>query len=107
MADQEVIEKVRRFLSLLQSSGISVSKAYLFGSYNTGKASLHSDIDVMVVSPEFDTRNDEMTGRAWSLTMKVDSRIEPYLVGLSKFLSDDVSPLVDVVKQEGLEIRLD
>ena len=104
MANQEVIEKVKRFLLLLESNGITVSKAYLFGSYTTGLASVHSDIDVMVVSPAFDTRNDEMTGRAWSLTMKVDSRIEPYLVGLNRFLTDDVSPILEVVKQEGMEI---
>lgn len=104
MANQEVIEKVKRFLLLLESNGISVSKAYLFGSYTTGLASPHSDIDVMVVSPAFDTRNDAMTGKAWSLTMTVDSRIEPYLVGLNRFLTDDVSPLLEVVKQEGVEI---
>ncbi len=106
MANQDIIDKVKRFLQLLESNGISVSKAYLFGSYTTGLASPHSDIDVMVVSPAFDERNDEITGKAWALTMNVDSRIEPYLVGLNRFLTDDGSPLLEVVRQEGLEITL-
>jgi hypothetical protein len=38
------------------------------------------------------------------LTGQIDTRIEPYTVGLKKFLSDDVSPLLQIVKHEGIEI---
>ena len=104
MAKDEVIDKLKKYLALLEDNGVDIRKAFLFGSYLRNEATEDSDIDVMVVSPAFDTRNDAMTGKAWSLTMTVDSRIEPYLVGLNRFLTDDVSPLLEVVKQEGVEI---
>ena len=42
----------------------------------------------------------------WALTRKVDTRIEPYTIGVKKFLSDDISPLLQIVRREGIEIRL-
>ena len=106
MAKDEAIDKLKKYLALLEDNGVEISKAFLFGSYLRNEAHEDSDIDVMVVSPAFNIRNDEMTGRVWALTRKVDSRIEPYLVGLNRFLTDDVSPILEVVKQEGLEITL-
>ena len=106
MAKDEAIDKLKKYLALLEDNGVEISKAFLFGSYLRNEAHEDSDIDVMVVSPAFNIRNDEMIGRVWALTRKVDSRIEPYLVGLNRFLDDDVSPILEVVKQEGLEITL-
>jgi hypothetical protein len=34
----------------------------------------------------------------------VNSKIEPYLVGKGRFLNNDNSPLIDLVKRTGLEI---
>jgi hypothetical protein len=42
--------------------------------------------------------------KVWALTRQVDARIEPYGIGIRKFLSDDVSPLLYIVKREGIEI---
>ncbi len=106
MAKEEVIAKLKKYLGVLERNGVHVSKAFLYGSYLHNQATEDSDIDVMVVSPQFDVRNDELIGRSWNLTREVDSRIEPYLVGLNRFLTDDVSPLLEVVRQEGLEITL-
>lgn len=106
MAKEEVIDKLKKYLSILEDNGVQISKAFLFGSYLHNEATEDSDIDVMVVSPQFDVRNDQLIGMSWSLTRKIDSRIEPYLVGLNRFLTDDVSPILEVVKQEGLEITL-
>jgi predicted nucleotidyltransferase len=106
MAKEEVIAKLKKYVFILEANGIVVSKAFLFGSYLQNAATEHSDIDVMIVSPQFDERDDALAGRSWSLTRKVDSRIEPYLVGLNRFLTDDFSPILEVVKQEGLEITL-
>ena len=51
------------------------------------------------------TSTDDIAfGLIWRLTRKVDSRIEPYAVGLSRFDNDDVSPLLQIVKLEGIPI---
>lgn len=105
MAQVEIIDLVRKYILLLNASGIPVVKAFLYGSYSRNEAQLDSDIDVMVISPVFDIHNDKIKAKAWLLSEKVDVRIEPYTVGVKKFFSDDISPLLQIVKKEGLEIN--
>ena len=102
MAKNEVIAILRTYIYLLRSEGISVDKAFLYGSYLSNTATSESDIDLMIVTDN-DT-DDYLAGKIWNLTRKVNSRIEPFLVGTKRFYSDDNSPLVDLVKRTGLEI---
>lgn len=102
MAKNEVIAILRTYIYLLRSEGISVDKAFLYGSYLNNTATSESDIDLMIVT-ENDT-DDYLAGKIWNLTRKVNSRIEPFLVGKKHFYSNDNSPLVDLVKKTGLEI---
>ena len=104
MAQDEVIKILHKYISLLGASGIPVAKAYLYGSYARNEANDDSDIDIMLVSEIFDQEGDKIRAKAWLATEKIDVRIEPYMIGLQKFLSDEVSPLLQQVKQEGIEI---
>jgi len=49
--DPLIMENVQRFLDKLRSTGITISKAYIFRSYATGRADKWSDIDIAIVSP--------------------------------------------------------
>lgn len=102
MAKNEVIAILRTYIYLLRSEGISVDKAFLYGSYLTNSATSESDIDLMIVTEN--ANDDYLAGKIWNLTRKVNSRIEPFLVGTKRFYSNDNSPLVDLVKRTGLEI---
>ena len=102
MANREIIETLKKFIFVLRSEGIDVDKAYLYGSYLSNTASDDSDIDVMIVT---DREDDYLTGKIWSLTRKVNSKIEPYLVGKARFMNNEDSPLIDLVKRTGLEIE--
>jgi uncharacterized protein len=104
MAQREVIELLKKYCTLLILSGIPVERAFLYGSYARGEATEISDIDIMLVSPIFDSADTDANIKSWSLTRKIDTRIEPYTVGSKRFLTDDVSPLLQIVKQEGIEI---
>jgi len=106
MAQSEVIELVRKYCVSLTAFGIPVTKAFLYGSWARNEANDDSDIDVMVVLSIFDEHNDLLKAKAWRATESFDLRIEPYTVSLKKFLDDDVSPLLQVVKKEGIEILL-
>ena len=106
MAQSEIIELLKKYCTLLNISGIRVEKAFLYGSYARGEAGPDSDIDVMLVSESFDNNDPEANIKAWSFTRKVDTRIEPYTVGLHQFLNDEVSPLLQMVKQDGIEVEL-
>jgi len=102
MAKNEVIEILRAYIHLLRADGITVDKAFLYGSYLTNSATSESDIDLMIVTEN--ENDDNLAGRIWKLTKKVNSKIEPFLVGTSRFNSNDNSPLVDLVKRTGIEI---
>jgi predicted nucleotidyltransferase len=88
----------------LNLEGISVSKAFLFGSYSNGTASDSSDIDIMIISDKYDENDDEIIGKIWKLTRKINTKIEPILIGEKKFYDESVSPLISMVKANGIEI---
>jgi len=104
MSKAEVIELLKKYILLLNSNGINVYKAFLFGSYTTNTANEASDIDVMIVSEKYDESDDEVIGKIWKLTQLVSTKIEPFLIGKNKYNSDDNSPLIEQIKTKGIEI---
>ncbi|MBI9039115.1 MAG: nucleotidyltransferase domain-containing protein [Bacteroidales bacterium] len=104
MSQKQVIEILKKYIHILYNEGIPVERAFLYGSYAKGEATPESDIDVMLVSKIFEKNNDKLIGKTWRLTTEVDSRIEPYIVGKKRFLTDEYSPLLEIVRQEGIEI---
>ena len=104
MATREVIELLKKYVILLNAEGISVNRAFLFGSYSTDTSSESSDIDVMIVSDKYDETDDVAVGKIWKLTRKINTKIEPFLIGLKKFREDNSSPLVSMIKMNGIEI---
>ncbi len=104
MARREVIELLRKYITLLNAEGISVNRAFLFGSYSNDTASDSSDIDVLIVSDKYDETDDVAAGKIWKLTRKINTKIEPFLIGIKKFRDDESSPLVSLIKTKGIEI---
>ncbi len=104
MAKTEVIELLKKYIILLNTEGISVNKAFLFGSYLNDTASDSSDIDVLIVSDKYDETDDVTVGKIWKLTRKINTKIEPFFIGINKFRDDSSSPLVSMVKTKGIEI---
>ena len=104
MAKEEVIELLKKYIILLNAEGISVNRAFLFGSYSNDSASDSSDIDIMIVSDKYDETDDIVVGKIWKLTRKINTKIEPFLIGLNKFKNDNSSPLISMIKTKGIEI---
>ena len=98
--DDVILKKVKLFLDRLNSSGIHVAKAYLFGSYLTGKADEWSDIDVAVVSPQISDDRFEERVTLTKIAMTIDDRIEPLPFSPDSFVQDD--PLVREIISKGL-----
>ena len=101
MSKSEIVEVLKKYIFILRSEGISVDKAYLYGSYLSNTATEDSDIDVLIVT---ENENDNLTGKIWSLTKRVNSRIEPYLIDKDRFINNKDSLLIDLVKRTGIEI---
>jgi len=106
MVQQEAINIVKQYIRNLKNDGIPIKLAYLYGSYARNEATEDSDIDVLLVSDIFDTDDDYILSKPWSPKYRVDFRIEPLAVGLKRFQTDDVSPILELVRQEGIEVQV-
>lgn len=64
-----------RYIEMLRAQGVEVERLYLYGSHVTGTANEWSDVDVVVVSPDFDGKEAweraRVTGAARSETFRV------------------------------------
>ncbi len=105
MDRKETLNKVSEYIKILNESGLLIEKAFLFGSASRDEEHEGSDIDVMLISKRFDDSTDDLAySLIWKLTRRIDSRIEPFAVGLSRYDNDDVSPLLQIVKKKGIPI---
>ncbi|PKL40550.1 MAG: hypothetical protein CVV44_02795 [Spirochaetae bacterium HGW-Spirochaetae-1] len=104
MVKAEIESVVKRYISVLKETGFTIDHAYIYGSCARGDNSSDSDIDIMLVSDMFDTDDDGILSSPWLYTVKVDHRIEPVAVGSRRFKSDTGSPLIEIVKKEGVKI---
>ena len=101
MPAPEIVALVRTYLALVTQAGIQARRAVIFGSHARGTAGADSDIDVLIVSPQFDEDRFGAEPVLWRLTRKVDPRIEPVPVGEREFAGESRSPLVDEAKRTG------
>jgi uncharacterized protein len=106
MVDQQILSRIKKYVSLLNGEGFDISRVFLYGSFARGEANETSDIDLMLLSETLNDEDVQKKGRAWVLTRQVDSRIEPLLVSAKRFQSDDSSPILEVVRQEGVELGI-
>lgn len=104
MVSTEIRGIVQKYLSVLAQNGIPVQRAFVYGSYARNEATSASDIDVMLVSDFFDTADVFKRAKTWRFAADIDHRIEPVGVSEKRFLSDEGSPLIAAVKEEGVEI---
>ena len=105
MSQADVINIIHLYLEVLRQAGINIDKAYLYGSYTRNEANDESDIDLLLVSDEFDTDDDYILSKPWEYTTEVDHRIEPVAVGIKSFATDNVSLILEIVRQTGIEIN--
>jgi uncharacterized protein len=105
MVDSSIVEIVQRYLRALQRTGIHAHIAILFGSFARGQATEWSDIDLVVVAPEFDgPRSLPLVEKLWPMTGEADNRIEPVPCGEREWQNERGRPILDIARREGLEI---
>jgi predicted nucleotidyltransferase len=105
MVEPAILAAVQEYLTAVRRAGIAASRAVVFGSWARGEGRPDSDVDVLVIAPEF----DEPAGRAradllWALRADTDSRIEPFAVGERQWREDAVSVVIEMARREGVEV---
>jgi predicted nucleotidyltransferase len=104
MVEDTVINAVKRYLAGLPALGIHSRQAVLFGSYVQGRADEWSDIDLVVIAPEFDgSRDISLVKALWRATI-ADNRIEPIPCGEKEWETDQSRPILEIARREGVII---
>lgn len=102
MLEQSVLTSVRNYLAALTSRGIMVERVVVFGSQAKGEAHEWSDIDLLVVSPQFDDMKDRSAvNLLWRVAARTDSRIEPIPCGSRQWRDDDSNAIIEIARREG------
>ncbi len=104
MGQSEAIDIIQHYIHNLNEDGMEIKLAYLYGSHARDEATEESDIDVLLISDNFDTNDDLILSKPWLPKYRFDFRIEPIAVGTMRFQDDDVSPILEIVRQEGIKI---
>lgn len=106
MAENAILTTVQRYLAALPSEGIHARRAVLFGSFARGDAGDLSDIDLIVIAPEFDgPREIDLVKGLWRATAFVDNRIEPIPCGEREWETDGARPILEIARREGIVLR--
>jgi predicted nucleotidyltransferase len=107
MLQADIIKSVRQYIKNLNANGFSVNFVVVYGSQVTGKATELSDIDLLVVSSDFDNLIDHsILDKLWQLAGGTDYRIEPIPCGLERWEKDDYTPIIDIARNEGTIVTL-
>jgi len=82
VVEPAIVGVIQNYLAAVRHAGIRVSRAILYGSYARGDAQPDSDVDILVIAPEFDDPySKNRVDLLWTLRAQTDSRIEPIAVG--------------------------
>lgn len=108
MATQTVLseqtEKIaQKYVRKVQSLGIKVSDALIFGSQVNGKAGPNSDIDLAIVSPEFGKSKHRELVKLFKLIDLETKKVEPIPIS-SQELEDEYDPLILEIRKNGISI---
>ncbi len=107
MVDPAVVAAVQAYLEAVDRAGIPISFGVVYGSHARGTADTWSDIDVLVVSPQFDgPRQRADIALLWRYAARVDSRVEPVPCGSQQWESDDSSAIIEIARRSGQQIAL-
>lgn len=106
MVESSIIAAIKKYISALSQFGIHASRAVVFGSFATGNANNLSDIDLIVIAPEFDgPREMTLVEKLWLATTSADNRIEPIPCGEKEWETDQSRPVLEIARREGTIIN--
>ncbi len=104
--DSEIYIIIAEYRKRLEARGIKVKKLMLYGSYASGNAREHSDLDMVVVSDDF--KDMGLWERLWLLGLARKGIKKPMeILGFTEeeFESKGKGTFIgDEVKQKGIEV---
>ena len=87
MVTSEIRGIIRRFAEAIENEGITIQKIFLYGSYSRGEERKYSDIDVAVVSKDFEEDTIEANMKLLRIAVRVDVRLAPLAIAQSELVN--------------------
>jgi predicted nucleotidyltransferase len=106
MVNPEITSIILRFVDVLNSKGIRVEKAVLYGSYASGNVHTGSDLDLAIISPDFGKNRFEEGKMLLQIAWRIDPRLEPVPISSDSYENDTWVPLIYEIKEKGIELEL-
>ena len=107
MVESTITSAIKRYVLALSTFGIHTNRLVLFGSFARGDADEWSDIDLVVIAPEFDgPRELTLVEKLWLATASADNRIEPIPCGELEWETDGSRPILEIARREGVIITV-
>ena len=107
MVESTITSAIKRYVLALSTFGIHTNRLVLFGSFARGDANEWSDIDLVVIAPEFDgPRELTLVEKLWLATASADNRIEPIPCGELEWETDGARPILEIARREGVIITV-
>lgn len=98
----KVKKEVLKYIKVLKRDEVPLRQVIVFGSYAKGEQNQWSDIDVCLVSPQFQDKTDAFV-YLMKKSNEIQSRIEPHPFHPNDFVNED--PLVWEIKKTGVEVE--
>lgn len=99
----EIINKSKQLIQILNRNNLPVEKMFLFGSFASGRAHVDSDIDLAIVSNRFIGNRFLDKQRVNPYTIPLDSRFEVHPYRTDEF-KEDTDWFVREILDTGIEI---
>jgi predicted nucleotidyltransferase len=93
---------IERFLEELKKNNINIEQAILFGSYAQGTFTTWSDIDLALVSSDFEGDRFKDRDKIRRIKLKISSDLEPMPYSPNEFTIDD--PFVKQILKTGINV---
>ena len=93
---------IERFLEELKKNDINIEQAVLFGSYAQGTFTKWSDIDLAIVSSDFEGDRFKDRDKIRRIKLKISSDLEPIPYPPNEFTPDD--PFVKQILKTGINV---
>ncbi len=97
-----IVKIVKKYIQALEQSHIHIKSAVLFGSYVRGNTHEWSDLDIALVSDDFEGIRFLDREKIADVTLSVDSRISPLPYRPEDFSDDDL--FVQEILRTGIRI---
>lgn len=96
--------KINNYLNLLKKD-IIINYAILYGSHAHGRPSVHSDIDLAIISKNFGKDHIKEMRYLSVKRLESDSSIEPYAIGLNDFNKREKGDFISEIFEKGIIIE--